>query len=246
MEEVSPVKMFMTRSEYDRGVNTFSPEGRLFQVEYAIEAIKLGSTAIAIRTDEGIVMAVEKRITSPLMEPTSMDKIMEIDAHIGCAVSGLTADAQSMVEHGRVQAQNHYFTYNESMPVQSLTQSLCALSANFGTDEEGSMSRPFGVALLVAGHDEDEGYQLYHTDPSGTFVSYQAKAIGSGSEGAQTSLQEEYRKDMTLREAETLALSTLKAVMEEKVSTLNVDMACVSPAYKVYSKEDIKAIIERL
>ena len=72
--------MFMTRSEYDRGVNTFSPEGRLFQVEYAIEAIKLGSTAIAIRTDEGIVMAVEKRITSPLMEPTSMDKIMEIDA----------------------------------------------------------------------------------------------------------------------------------------------------------------------
>jgi 20S proteasome subunit alpha 5 len=132
------------------------------------------------------------------------------------------------------------------MPVQSLTQSLCALSANFGTDEEGSMSRPFGVALLVAGHDADEGYQLYHTDPSGTFVSYQAKAIGSGSEGAQTSLQEEYRKDMTLKEAETLALSTLKAVMEEKVSTVNVDMACVSPAYKVYSKEDIKAIIERL
>ena len=143
--------MFMTRSEYDRGVNTFSPEGRLFQVEYAIEAIKLGSTAIAIKTAHGIVMAVEKRITSPLMEPSSMDKIMEIDAHIGCAVSGLTADAQSMVEHGRVQAQNHYFTYNEPMPARALTQSLCALSANFGTDDEDSMSRPFGVALLVAG-----------------------------------------------------------------------------------------------
>ena len=167
--------MFMTRSEYDRGVNTFSPEGRLFQVEYAIEAIKLGSTAIAIKTAHGIVMAVEKRITSPLMEPSSMDKIMEIDAHIGCAVSGLTADAQSMVEHGRVQAQNHYFTYNEPMPARALTQSLCALSANFGTDDEDSMSRPFGVALLVAGHDADEGYQLYHTDPSGTFVSYSAE-----------------------------------------------------------------------
>ena len=238
--------MFMTRSEYDRGVTTFSPEGRLFQVEYAIEAIKLGSTAIAILTQEGIVLAVERRTQSPLMIPSSMDKIMEIDSHVACAVSGLTADAQSMVEHGRVQAQNHYFTYNESMPVRSLTQSLCALSANFGTDDEDSMSRPFGVALLVAGHDVDNGYQLYHTDPSGTWTAYKAKAIGSGSEGAQTTLQEEYKDDMTLKEAENLALSTLKAVMEEKVNAANVDMASVAPKYEIYSKDRIKEIIERL
>ncbi|MDA9079808.1 proteasome subunit alpha type-5 [Candidatus Dependentiae bacterium] len=238
--------MFMTRSEYDRGVTTFSPEGRLFQVEYAIEAIKLGSTAIAIMTQEGIVLAVERRTQSPLMIPSSLDKIMEIDSHVACAVSGLTADAQSMVEHGRVQAQNHFFTYNESMPVRSLTQSLCALSANFGTDDEDSMSRPFGVALLVAGHDVDNGYQLYHTDPSGTWTAYKAKAIGSGSEGAQTTLQEEYKDDMTLKEAENLALSTLKAVMEEKVNAANVDMASVAPKYEIYSKDRIKEIIERL
>jgi len=238
--------MFMTRSEYDRGVTTFSPEGRLFQVEYAIEAIKLGSTAIAIMTQEGIVLAVERRTQSPLMIPSSLDKIMEIDAHVACAVSGLTADAQSMVEHGRVQAQNHFFTFNESMPVRSLTQSLCALSANFGTDDEDSMSRPFGVALLVAGHDVDNGYQLYHTDPSGTWTAYKAKAIGSGSEGAQTTLQEEYKDDMTLKEAENLALSTLKAVMEEKVNAANVDMASVAPKYEIYSKDRIKEIIERL
>ena len=238
--------MFMTRSEYDRGVTTFSPEGRLFQVEYAIEAIKLGSTAIAILTKEGIVLAVERRTQSPLMVPSSLDKIMEIDSHVACAVSGLTADAQSMVEHGRVQAQNHFFTYNESMPVRSLTQSLCALSANFGTDDEDSMSRPFGVALLVAGHDVDNGYQLYHTDPSGTWTAYKAKAIGSGSEGAQTTLQEEYKDDMTLKEAENLALSTLKAVMEEKVNAANVDMASVAPKYEIYSKDRIKEIIERL
>ena len=238
--------MFMTRSEYDRGVTTFSPEGRLFQVEYAIEAIKLGSTAIAILTQEGIVLAVERRTQSPLMIPSSLDKIMEIDSHVACAVSGLTADAQSMVEHGRVQAQNHFFTYNESMLVRSLTQSLCALSANFGTDDEDSMSRPFGVALLVAGHDVDNGYQLYHTDPSGTWTAYKAKAIGSGSEGAQTTLQEEYKDDMTLKEAENLALSTLKAVMEEKVNAANVDMASVAPKYEIYSKDRIKEIIERL
>lgn len=90
--------MFLTRSEYDRGVNTFSPEGRLFQVEYAIEAIKLGSTAIGIRTPEGVVMAVEKRITSPLMEPSTVEKIVEVDRHIGCATSGLMADARYILQ----------------------------------------------------------------------------------------------------------------------------------------------------
>lgn len=90
--------MFLTRSEYDRGVNTFSPEGRLFQVEYAIEAIKLGSTAIGICTNEGVVLAVEKRITSLLMEPTTIEKIVEVDKHIGCAVSGLIADSRTMID----------------------------------------------------------------------------------------------------------------------------------------------------
>ena len=83
--------MFLNRSEYDRGPNTFSPEGRLFQVEYAIEAIKLGSTAIGIQTGEGVILAVEKRITSPLMEPTSIEKIVEIDSHIACAFSGMAS-----------------------------------------------------------------------------------------------------------------------------------------------------------
>ena len=97
--------MFLTRSEYDRGVNTFSPEGRLFQVEYAIEAIKLGSTAVGIQTADGVVLAVEKRLTSPLLEPSSVEKIMEIDHHIGAAMSGLTADARTLIEHARVETQ---------------------------------------------------------------------------------------------------------------------------------------------
>eukprot|EP01033_Poteriospumella_lacustris_P016896 gene16895-12093_t len=81
--------MYLTRSEYDRGVNTFSPEGRLFQVEYAIEAVKLGSTAVGIQTREGVVLAIEKRLTSALLEPSSVEKVLEIDSHIGAAFSGL-------------------------------------------------------------------------------------------------------------------------------------------------------------
>ncbi|EFN52819.1 hypothetical protein CHLNCDRAFT_26444 [Chlorella variabilis] len=240
--------MFLTRSEYDRGVNTFSPEGRLFQVEYAIEAIKLGSTAIAVRTDEGVVMAVEKRVTSPLLEPTSIEKVAEVDEHIGVAMSGLTADARTLIDHGRVETQQHRFTYNEPMPLESLTQSLCDLALRFGEDDEGEggMSRPFGVALLVAGWDAEGGPVLFHTDPSGTYVKYEAKAIGSGSEGAQTALQESYRKDMTLKEAEVLALSTLKQVMEEKVTATNVDIARVAPKWHLYTPEEVEEVIARL
>lgn len=187
--------MFLTRSEYDHGVNTFSPEGRLFQVEYAIEAIKLGSTAIGIATSEGVVLVVEKRITSSLMEPTTVEKIVEIDKHIGCAASGLIADSRTMIDRARVECQNHWFVYNERMSVESTAQAVSNLAIQFGdSDDDGSaMSRPFGVAMLFAGIDE-KGPQLYHMDPSGTFVQFDAKAIGSGNEGAQQNLQEVYHK----------------------------------------------------
>jgi 20S proteasome subunit alpha 5 len=238
--------MFLTRSEYDRGVNTFSPEGRLFQVEYAIEAIKLGSTAIGVKVKEGVVLAVEKRITSPLLVPKSNEKVAEIDEHIGCAMSGLTADARTLVDHGRNATQQHRFTYNEPMPVESCTQSLCDLALQFGEDdEEGGMSRPFGVALLVAGWDDD-GPVLYNTDPSGMYVRHEARAIGSGSEGAQSALEEGYRKDMTFKEAEVLALSVLKQVMEEKVTPTNVDIASVAPTYHLYKQEEVQDVISRL
>ncbi|MCL7047800.1 hypothetical protein MKW94_028327, partial [Papaver nudicaule] len=127
-------------------------------------------------------------------EPSSVEKIMEIDEHIGCAMSGLIADARTLVEHARVETQNHKFSYGEPMTVESTTQALCDLALRFGEGEEESMSRPFGVSLLIAGHDEN-GPSLYYTDPSGTFWQCDAKEIGSGSEGADSSLQEQFNKE---------------------------------------------------
>ena len=123
------------------------------QVEYAIEAIKLGSTAIGIQTSEGVILAVEKRITSPLMEPTSIEKIVEIDSHIACAFSGLTADSKTLIDRARVESQNHWFTYDEKMQVESVAQAVSNLAIAFGDsdDDAGVMSRPFGVAILFAG-----------------------------------------------------------------------------------------------
>ncbi|CAM9488904.1 unnamed protein product [Heterosigma akashiwo] len=240
--------MFLTRTEYDRGVNTFSPEGRLFQVEYAIEAIKLGSTAVGIKTNEGVVLAVEKRLTSPLLEPSSVEKIMEIDSHIGAAMSGLIADARTLIDHARVEAQNHRFTYDEPVRIEALTQAICDLALSFGEGgKEKKMSRPFGVALLMAGCD-DKGPQLFFSEPSGTFVEYKAKAIGAGSEGAQSTLEESYSESFTMEEAENLAVTVLKQVMEEKINSENVEVASVTEAngYQVYTADQLSTIIGRV
>merc|ERR1739848_398633 len=239
-----------TRSEYDRSVNTFSPEGRLFQVEYAIEAIKLGSTAIGIQTSEGTVLAVEKRITSPLMVPSTIEKIVEIDNHLACAFSGLTADSKMLIERARVEAQNHWFNHDRQMPVESIAQSVSNLAIQFGdSDDDGSaLSRPFGVALLFAGNDPDDGPQLYHMDPSGTYVQFDAKAIGSGSEGAQQSLQEVFHKEMSLKEAIKHAMSILKQVMEEKLSETNVEVATVTKekGFQLIKGDDLQSKIKEL
>jgi len=242
--------MFLTRSEYDRGVNTFSPEGRLFQVEYAIEAIKLGSTTIGVKTSEGVVLGVEKRVQSSLLESSSIEKVMEIDRHLGCSMSGLTADARSMIDHARVTAQNHAFTYDEPIKVESVTQAVCDLALRFGEsveDEDALMSRPFGVALLIAGVDE-LGPQLFHTDPSGTFMKYEAKAIGSGSEAAQSELQDKYHSRMTLLEAQLLTLRVLKQVMEEKLDQHNVQIAQITRdgGFEILSEPKLREIIDQM
>lgn len=247
--------MFLTRSEYDRGVNTFSPEGRLFQVEYAIEAIKLGSTAIGIQTSEGVVLAVEKRLSSSLLVTSSIKKLAKLDEHMGCAMSGLVADARTLIDHSRVETQNHWFVYNEKMKTESCVQSVSDVAMRFG---EGNMARPFGVALLVGGVDKD-GPVLFHTDPSGTYSQYQAKAIGAGSEGAQSQLQEFYNKSMKLHEAKKLAFDVLKQVMEEKICPTNVEMAIITPkpagegnlidgygTFRILTKEENEELIQTL
>nr|ANM86159.1 proteasome subunit alpha type-5-A [Stygiella incarcerata] len=245
--------MFLTRNEYDRGVNTFSPEGRLFQVEYAIEAIKLGTTAIGIQTSEGVVLVAEKKVVSPLQIPSTIHKVFTIDKHIGCVMSGLAADAETIVDHARTETQFFRFTYEDPMTVEACTQSICDLALRFGhtgdEDDEKGMSRPFGVALLIAGIDPDGSPMLYHMDPSGTFIRYMAKAIGAASEGAQTSLEEKYNQSMSLEDAKLEALRILKQVMEDKVNKQNVEVAVASVedrSFRRYSDDEVELLLAML
>jgi 20S proteasome subunit alpha 5 len=239
---------FMGRSEYDRGTTPFSPEGRIFQIEYAIEAIKLGSTAVGVSCKTGVVLAVEKRVTSSLVESSSIEKILEIDKHVGCAMSGLIADARTLVENARVETQQHWFTYNENMPVESCVKAISDHMLDFSStsDRKRTMSRPFGVALLVAGVDE-LGPALFSTDPSGTYTRYKAAAIGSASEGAMSMLQEQFKEDLALEECKTMALVVLRQVMEEKISNTNIELGVVSDGkFHMYSVDELQSAIDGL
>ncbi|KAA0147222.1 hypothetical protein FNF29_07483 [Cafeteria roenbergensis] len=242
--------MYENNSGYDRGVSTFSPEGRIFQVEYAMKAIELGSCVVGVTTREGIVLGVEKRITSSLMEKDSVEKVVEIDSHVAAASSGLTADARTLIEHARVECQNHRFTFDEPLRIESLAQSICDLMMSFGEggeENKSKMSRPFGVSVLLAGWDHRRGAPaLFCCDPSGTYVGYKAHAIGNGADTARSTLEESWSETLTLAEAEKEVAVILRRTMEESVSADNVEIIRVTPTggYAPVSEEELKALLE--
>lgn len=160
-------------------------------------------------------------------------------------MSGFVADARTLIDHARVETQNHWFTYDEKIGVEACVQSVCDLALVFG---EGEMARPFGVAMLIGGVD-DNGPALYHVDPSGTQTRFLAHAIGAGSEGAQNALKDHYNKSLTLKEAQKIALQILKDVMEDKISGINVEMCLITTESKMYhlaSKDELEQVIKTL
>ncbi|MCP9265738.1 Proteasome subunit alpha type [Dirofilaria immitis] len=226
------------------------------KVEYAIEAVKLGSTSIGIRTTEGVILAAEKRATSKLMVNDAIEKISKVDSHVAVTFAGLIADSRTLVERAQIEAQNFWFTYNRKIRVEDVTMSVANLALQFGDDDaKASMSRPFGVAMLFAGVDQD-GPRLFHLDPSGTFIDCLAKSIGAASDGAEQSLKEQYHESISLVEAERIALSILKQVMEEKLTSSNVEIVAIIPMkdskgrltgkFERLSKERLETLVAEL
>jgi proteasome alpha subunit len=209
---------------YDRAITVFSPDGRLFQVEYAREAVKRGTTTVGLKFKNGVVLIVDKRIASRLMEPRSIEKIFQIDHHIGCATSGLVADARILVDQARIIAQINKVTYDENMGVEELVKRICDYKQNY--TQYGGV-RPFGTALLVVGVD-DVGEHLFETDPSGALVSYKAGSIGAGRNAVMEVFEEQYQEGMPQDDAIVLGLRALKkATEEEKLNPKAVEIGLV-------------------
>ena len=226
---------------YDRAITVFSPDGRLFQVEYAREAVKRGTTTVGLKFKDGVVLIVDKRIASRLMEPKSIEKIYDIDEHIGCATSGLVADARILVDEARKNAQIHKITYNENITVEGLVKKICDFKQNY--TQYGGV-RLFGTALLVAGVD-DLGCQLFETDPSGALVAYKASSIGSGRPAVMDLFEKEYQEDMTYTDAMKLGLRALAAATEDKPTPQTVEVGVVEKG-KRFRRLDEKELADLL
>ncbi|MCO8266303.1 archaeal proteasome endopeptidase complex subunit alpha [Haloferax prahovense] len=228
---------------YDRGITIFSPDGRLYQVEYAREAVKRGTASIGVRTPEGVVLAADKRSRSPLMEPTSVEKIHKADDHIGIASAGHVADARQLIDFARRQSQVNRLRYGEPIGIETLTKEVTDHIQQY-TQVGGA--RPFGVALLIGGV-ENGTPRLYETDPSGTPYEWKAVSIGADRGDHQEHLEENFRDDLTLDEGIELALEAIASTSEEGTAPDGVDVATVSAETERFvelSNDEIESYLE--
>ncbi|MDD1670606.1 MAG: archaeal proteasome endopeptidase complex subunit alpha [Methanomicrobiales archaeon] len=229
---------------YDRAITVFSPDGRLYQVEYAREAVKRGTTAVGIKCTEGVVLIVDKRVATRLLEPSSIEKIFKIDEHIGVASSGLVGDARALVDRARVECQINRVSYNEAIDVETLAKKLCD---HMQTYTMFGGARPYGTALLIAGV-SDGTTRLFETDPSGTLLEYKATGIGTGRPAVMKVFEEEFKEDAGCKEAILLGLKALHAATEGKFDVNTVEMGIVEQktgGFRKMTREEVTTFVEQ-
>jgi len=209
---------------YDRAITMFSPDGRLLQVEYAKKTVRQGSTAMALRCADGIVFVADKRIVDKLIVPDSVEKIFEIDKHIGATAAGILSDARVLIERAQLRAQQHRVTYDSAVDILAIIKdigSLCQITT------QSAGLRPFGVSLIIGGIDPDGTPRLFETDPTGIFFEFQASVIGEAEPEIEELLNKEYDPKMTMDEGLKLALMALNKVLDKNFNVDRVDAAIV-------------------
>ncbi|MGB0724388.1 MAG: archaeal proteasome endopeptidase complex subunit alpha [Nitrosopumilus sp.] len=229
--------MLPAQQGYDRAITVFSPDGRLYQVEYAIETVRRGTVAVGVKCKDGIVFAVEEK-PRKLQISENAQKIFQIDDHVGVAAAGYIPDARSQVDNARFFSQSNKMIYDEEVEVETIAKHLADQCQQY-TQYAGV--RPYGVALILGGVVNNTP-QLYLTDPSGTYISYDAISIGSGSDSVTDFLEKTYKEELTLDEASTLAAAGIYLSSEDKEGTSHIRMAHVKTEtglYELVSDEQV-------
>ena len=237
--------VFTAPGAYDRAITVFSPDGRLFQVEYALETVKRGSTVLGISCPEGVVLAAEERTTSKLQDPNYSWKIFEIDEHVGAAISGLSSDARILIDQARVYAQSNRLMYDELADIEVLSKRVSDIKQVY-TQHAGV--RPFGVSIIFGGVDKI-GCRILQTDPSGAVWSYKAVSIGSGSETVKEILEKTYREDLTLEDTVQLAVDCLSKSIEGTLEPEKIRIIMIPTSTKKIihlSNKEIGEYLDRL
>ena len=223
--------MFMPRA-YDRAITIFSPEGRLYQVEYALELVKRGAPIVGVSSPEGVALVANETPESRLEDPRFFMKIFQLDDHVGTAVAGLISDARVLIEQSRVYCQSNRLLYDEPVDLESLTKRI-GDQAQVYTQHAGV--RPYGVSMILAGVDTT-GSRVFMADPSGSYRGYKAVAVGRKNEEGNKLLEEEYRPELTLDEAIALAVQAVKTASDKDVTAKIVKVAVVPADTRVFRK----------
>ena len=221
----------MASRGYDQTPTMYSPDGRIYQVEYAIETVKRGTLAIGVCSKEGVIMAVEEKPRT-LQTRNITQKIFQVDYHIGVAAAGYIPDARVQVDNARFFSQGNRMTYDESVEVATVAKHLADNSHQL--TQYGGV-RPNGVSLIIAGIDQ-KGESIYVTDPSGTYVQYAAIAIGAGSEEVNEFLEKHYNSEMNLEDAAALAIAAINLKAEQKEGINHIKMAKITTENKTFEK----------
>ena len=221
----------MASRGYDQTPTMYSPDGRIYQVEYAIETVKRGTLAIGVCSKEGVIMAVEEKPRT-LQTRNITQKIFQVDYHIGVAAAGYIPDARVQVDNARFFSQGNRMTYDESVEVATVAKHLADNSHQL--TQYGGV-RPNGVSLIIAGIDQ-KGESIYVTDPSGTYVQYAAIAIGAGSEEVNEFLEKYYNSKMNLEDAAALAIAAINLKAEQKEGVNHIKMAKITTENKTFEK----------
>jgi proteasome alpha subunit len=238
------MSVFAAPGAYDRAITVFSPDGRLFQVEYAMELVNRGATILGIRGPEGVVLGAEENV-EPLEEVEYSWKIFKVDDHIGAAIVGLSSDARILIDQARVYAQSNKLTYDEPIDVEVVTKRVCDIKQLY-TQHAGV--RPFGVSIIFGGVDKT-GNRLFGTHPSGTIRGFKATAQGAGRETVLSILKEEYKEDMKLEQITKLAVKCLVKALETRQLPPRIKIAVIPSETKkmeILSDDKIEAYMKQL
>lgn len=238
------MSVFAAPGAYDRAITVFSPDGRLFQVEYAMELVNRGATILGIKCPEGVVLGAEETV-EPLEESESSWKIFKIDEHIGTAIVGLSSDARVLIDQARIYAQSNRLTYDEPIDVEVVTKRICDIQQLY-TQHAGV--RPFGVSLIFGGVDKT-GNRLFITHPSGTYKGHKATAVGAGRETVMSILKEEYRENLSLEDAVKLGVKCLVKALEARQLPPRIKIAVIPSATKkmeTLSEEKVEEYVKNL
>ncbi|MFQ6080554.1 MAG: archaeal proteasome endopeptidase complex subunit alpha [Candidatus Bathyarchaeia archaeon] len=221
----------MRPGAYDRIITVFSPDGRLFQVEYALETVNRGATILGIACAEGVVLGAEEKIETKLQDPNFTWKLYEVDEHLGAAVAGLGPDARILIDQARIYAQNNRLMYDEPIDVEVITKRIGDIKQLY-TQRAGV--RLFGVSIIFGGVDKI-GNRVFVTDPSGSYRGYKAVAVGVGREKVEGILKVEYREDMRLDEAVKLAIKCLVKALEARKESPRLKIAVIPAETKKFT-----------